>query len=126
MGWRVPPWECRRLDRSPLLSSHSGLWAETPPSLQAALEQEAQGKRLLIQTQNSSLDLVSKVISGESGGKMTKLGWLLYLVGFEWSVGRDPALLFLAGRGTAEDSKQWGTLHSCLFCLLVSFPACHF
>lgn len=125
VGWQVPPWKCQHLDRSLLLSSHSGLWSEISHR-QAALKQEAQGKRLLIQTQNSSLNLVSKVISGESGGKMTKLGWLLYLFGFEWSVGSDPVLLFLAGCGTEEDSKQWGTLHLCLFCLLVTFPACHF
>lgn len=93
------------------------------PHLQAALKQEAQGKKLLIQTQNSSLDPVSKVISGESGGKMTKLGWLLYLFGFEWSVGSDPVLLFLAGCGTKEDSKQWGDL-ALVFVLPVGVLPC--
>lgn len=56
---------------------------------------------------------------------MTKLGWLSYLFGMEWSLGSDPVLLFLAGCGVEEDSKQWGTLHSCLFSFLDTFPACH-
>lgn len=40
-------------------------------------------------------------------------------------MGSDPASLFLAGRGVEEDSKQWGILPSCLFCLLDTFPARH-
>lgn len=122
MHWQVPPWERQHLDRSLLLSSHSGLWSEIPPP-PGSLEARSPGKKLLIQTQNSSLDLVSKVISGESGGKMTKLGWLLYLFGFEWSVGSDPVLLFLAGCGTKEDSKQWGDL-ALVFVLPVGVLPC--
>lgn len=100
------------------------LWSEIPYP-QTALKQGVQAQ-FLLETRNISLDLVSKVISGASGEMMTKLGWLLYLFGMEWSVGSHPVLLFLAGCGTEEDSKQWGTLHLCLFCLLVTFPTCHF
>lgn len=118
----------RGLVRAPLanvgiLTESTAFFILRPPS-PTALEQEVQAQ-LLLQTWTISLDLVSKVILGESGDKMTKLGWLLYLFGMERSLGSDPVLLFLAGCGVGEDSKQWGTLHSCLFCLLDTFPACH-
>ena len=94
---------------------HLTLWVWKPPYPWASLKQEAQAKHILIQTWTISLALVSKVILGESEEKMTKLGWLLYLFGWECSVGSDPVLLFLADWRTEEDSKQWGTLHSGLF-----------
>lgn len=41
-------------------------------------------------------------------------------------MGSCPVLLFVAGYGTGDDSKQWETLHLRLLCLLMTFPACHF
>lgn len=91
-----------------------------PPGLKTSLplgilEAGSPTKHILIQSWTISLALVSKVILGESEEKMTKLGWLLYLFGWECSVGSDPVLLFLADWRTEEDSKQWGTLCSGLF-----------
>lgn len=119
-GWQVPLGEPRHLDQTLLLSSSSGRKPPVPP--RAAVKLEAQAKPILVHTGNVSLALVSKVISGEREEKMTELGWRLYLPGRERGVGRDPALLFLAGWGTEEDSKQWGTSRSGLCCLSVPFP----
>lgn len=42
-------------------------------------------------------------------GQDAVFGWHVALLGLDRSVGSHPALLFLVGWETEDDSKQWGT-----------------